>query len=88
MADFFLLLAAQFTSYLNLTFNYRAIAHKKYVWIAATDGVACVVGYFLIKQVAEADSLWGLLGMVLGGASAGVLGTYLSASWDEKKHGI
>ena len=81
MRDFWLMMGVQFVSYLNLTFNFRAIAHEQYGWIVITDGLAVVIGYFIIRKVAKADSNWGLAGMTIGGSIAGVVGVWLTRTW-------
>ena len=81
MRDFILMMLVQFVSYLNLTFNFRAIAHEQYAWVCFTDGLAVVIGYFIIRRVAKAESNWGLMGMTIGGSAAGVAGIWLTRSW-------
>ena len=81
MRDFWLMMVVQFVSYLNLTFNFRAIAHEQYVWIMLTDGAAVVIGYFIIRKVSRAENNWSLAGMTIGGSAAGVLGVWLTRGW-------
>ncbi len=68
MRIFFLMFAVQFANYLNLTFNFRAIAHKKYQWAVCTDAMASMFTFFVIAKVAHEGTLEALAGMVLGGA--------------------
>ncbi len=79
--DFFLMMGVQFVSYLNLTFNFRAVAHEQYAVIALSDGAAVAIGYFIIRRIIKSEDGWGLGGMVVGGAAAGVVGTYLTRGW-------
>ena len=81
LRDFLLMMGVQFISYLNLTLNFRAIAHEQYVFIAITDGLAVVVSYFIIRKVSKADNNWALVGMTIGGSLAGMLGVWLTRSW-------
>ena len=79
--DFFLMMLVQFVSYLNLTFNFRAIAHEQYATIVITDGLAVIVSDLIIRKVSQADNNWGLAGMTIGGSLAGILGVWLTRSW-------
>ena len=81
MRDFFLMMLVQFISYLNLTFNFRAIAHEQYAWVCLTDGLAVVIGYFIIRKVSKAENGWSLAGMTIGGSLAGILGIWLTRNW-------
>lgn len=75
------MMGVQFVSYLNLTFNFRAVAHEQYAVILVSDGVAVAIGYYIIRRVSKAENSWGLAGMTIGGALAGVVGTWLTRSW-------
>lgn len=75
------MMLVQFISYLNLTFNFRAIAHEHYTAILITDGAAVVIGYFIIRKVSKAENNWSLAGMTIGGSIAGVLGVWLTRQW-------
>lgn len=80
---FFLMMVVQFISYLNLTFNFRAIAHGQYWVILVTDGAAVAISIFIVKRVsgAKTEFGWQEAGMVIGGSVAGVLGTWLTRGW-------
>lgn len=82
MNDFLALAALTFISYLNLTFNFRAIAHKKYWWAIGTDILASAISFASVKII-DASSTPGAFGMMLGGALASALGIYLTRRWDE-----
>lgn len=71
----------QFIGYFNLTFNYRAVAHEKYLVIAVSDMLAVLIAYTIIRRVVKQESKWMLLGMMVGGALAGVVGTWITRSW-------
>lgn len=73
--------ALQFVSYLNLTINFRAIAHEQYVFACLSDGVACILGYTIVKRVSGDKSRWGVVGMTVGGMGAAVVGIYLTRTW-------
>lgn len=81
MREFLLMMAVQFLSYLNLTLNFRAIAHEQYLWVAGTDALAVGISYFIIRKVSKAEDGWGLVGMMIGGSMAGVLGIWLTRNW-------
>jgi hypothetical protein len=71
----------QFLSYANLTINIRAIAHQEYLWACLSDGAACLLSYFIVKRIAGDKSRWGVLGMLIGGMLAAVVGIWLTRSW-------
>lgn len=81
MRDFFLFAGLQFVSYLNLTINFRAIAHKQYAFAILTDGAASLLAYTIVRRVAGDKSRWGLIGMTLGGMCAATVGIYLTRAW-------
>lgn len=81
MKDFALFGAFQFVSYLNLTINFRAIAHEQYGFAVVTDGVACILSYTIVRRIAGDKSRWGIVGLTLGGMCAAVVGIYLTRAW-------
>ncbi len=81
MKIFALMFVVQFCNYLNLTFNFRAIAHKKYQWAVGTDAMASMFTFFIIAKVAHEGTYEALAGMVLGGALASAVGIYLTQHW-------
>lgn len=81
MIAFLLGLVAQFISYTNLVVNIRAISHKHYAWAVITDGLASLIGYFIVKRVAENKSKWLPVGMCVGGMLASIVGIWLTEHW-------
>lgn len=81
MRDFLMFAVLQFISYLNLTVNFRAIAHEQYVFAIFTDGLACVIGYTVVRRISGDKSRWGVVGMTLGGMCAAVVGIWLTRAW-------
>lgn len=81
MRNVALLGALQFLSYLNLTINYRAIAHEQYLAACVSDGIACLLGYTVVKRIAEDKSRYGVVGMVVGGMCAAVVGIWVTRAW-------
>lgn len=81
MKDFLTFGALQFISYLNLTINFRAIAHEQYAFAVVTDGVACFLSYTVVKRIAGDKSRWGLVGLILGGSFAALVGIWLTRTW-------
>jgi len=71
----------QFTHYLVLTVNFRAIAHKRWRWAIVTDAAAVMFSYFIVQQVANAEGYTVLAGMMLGGSAAAVAGIKLTEGW-------
>lgn len=81
MSAFLTMALAQFISYTNLVVNIRAIAHQEYVFATITDGLASLIGYFIVKRVAKNDSPWAPWGMAVGGMLASVVGIYITRMW-------
>lgn len=79
--DVALMAGAQFISYVNLTINFRAIAHAQYAAAGLSAGTAAFLAYLMVRRVSHAESHWGLLGMVVGGAIADMVGIWLTRSW-------
>lgn len=81
--QFFLMLGVQFLSYLNLTVNFRAIAHNQRLIAMGTDALAVVISIFIIKRVSGSKAPWTLkeTGMVIGGSLAAFAGMRLTQSW-------
>jgi hypothetical protein len=75
------MMAVQFISYLNLTFNFRAMAHMQYTVVVFTDAMAVALSVFIIRKVSKAENNWGLAGQMIGGSVAGVLGMWLTRMW-------
>lgn len=83
MKDFAMFAALQFVNYLNLTVNFRAVAHEQYAFACASDGVACVLSYTIVKRISGDKSRMGIVGMTLGGMCAAIVGIWLTRSWGE-----
>jgi hypothetical protein len=79
--DFAMFAALQFIHYLNLTINFRAIAHEQYVAACLSDGFACVLSYTIVKRISGDKSRLGVIGMTVGGMGAAVLGIWLTREW-------
>lgn len=79
--DFFLMMGVQFTYYMILTVNFRAIAHQQYVAVAFTEAGAVLSAYIIVRKIAKNDNPLTVVGMIVGGVLAGLLGTYLTRTW-------
>jgi hypothetical protein len=79
--DFAAFALMQFVSYLNLTINFRAIAHEQYTFAVITDGLACVLSYTIVRRIAGDKSRWGVAGLVVGGSCAALVGIWLTRAW-------
>lgn len=84
VADFFLAALLQFTHYVVLTVNYRAVAHKQTRWAMATDAAAVLFSYFIIRNIAEADGFVILAGMLVGGTMAAWAGIKATEEWGDE----
>lgn len=71
----------QFVSYLNLTINFRAIAHEQYVVAFFTALFAGLLAYAIVRMISHDDRHRILPGLVIGGAFADVIGIWLTRSW-------
>ena len=81
MKDFALFAALQFLNFLVLVINIRAISHEQIAAAIVTDGLACVLGWTLIKRVSQASSWPARVGYVAGGMSASWVGIWLTRTW-------
>lgn len=81
MRDMLVMGAAQFTQYVVLTINFRSIAHAQYAAAGLSAGTAAILGYYMTRKVARAETHWGLLGMVIGGGVADMIGIWLTRQW-------
>lgn len=80
---FLLMAGMQFVSYVNLTVNYRAIAHKQIPVAMCTDALAGLISFWFVRKIARDDShpTAALLGVMLGGSLAAGIGIWLTSSW-------
>lgn len=85
MKMFFLMMLVQFISYLNLTINFRAIAHYHLIVAMVTDGLAVAISIFIVQRVSSPEKPvrwgWQESGMVIGGSLAAVAGLHLTRTW-------
>lgn len=73
--------ALQFASYLNLTVNFRAIAHEQYAFAGGSAAMAAILAWVMVRNVVKDESRYGLLGLVIGGAVADMSGIWLTRMW-------
>jgi 5-hydroxyisourate hydrolase-like protein (transthyretin family) len=75
----------QLASYVNLTINFRAIAHAQYAYAGVTAATASFLAWVIVKVITDEDdkkkSVPLLLGMMVGGGCADMLGIYLTRTW-------
>lgn len=81
MRDFLLMAVVQFTQYVVLTINFRAIANEQYLWAGGTAATASLLGYTIVKRIVRDDTRYGMAGMMVGGALADMTGIFLTRSW-------
>lgn len=81
MIEFALFFALQFITYLVLTLDYRAVAHKKYGWVLVTNLILPGLSWFMIQYIGEAEGYVGLAGVSVGGALAALVGLKLTEKW-------
>jgi uncharacterized membrane protein YoaK (UPF0700 family) len=79
--------AAQFVQYVVLTINFRSIAHGMYAAAGLSAASASVIGALLSRKVArendERKTRLAILGMMVGGACADMLGIWLTRGWGQ-----
>jgi hypothetical protein len=75
LRTFALMALVQFISYTNLTINIRAIASGNIPLAMVTDCLAAGIGYLIVRRIAkDDDSISTLLGLMLGGSLAALVG--------------
>lgn len=78
MATFTLFFTLMFVNYGLLCVNYRMVARGSYWGTAWTDAAISGLGFTLIRQVAEANTLVAQAGYIIGGVCGSMLGLYLT----------
>jgi hypothetical protein len=79
MRTFILFFALQFTLYLLVTVNFRAIAQARYGWTILTDTLISAAQFWIIRKVGtSADNSIAWFGFVVGGAAGSTVGIWLS----------
>jgi hypothetical protein len=74
--------AIQFVSYVNLTINFRAIAHEQYSIAALTATLAALNAYYIVRLIShEEKGHAALFGMVVGGVCGDLMGIWLTRAW-------
>jgi hypothetical protein len=81
MREFFIMAGVQFVSYLNLTINYRAIAHGQIGAAMVTDAMAGLIAYVIVRRIVKSEGHLAVAGMMVGGSLAAAAGMWLTATW-------
>ena len=82
LRTFVMFFSLQFVQYLNITVDYRAIAHKQYVIVALTNLLAPVLSWVMVVNIKNKDGHWlGMVAVALGGAASALLGIWLTRAW-------
>ena len=81
MRNFGISAGVQFTSYVVLTINFRAIAHEQYAFAAITAMLAALLSYTIVKRIQHDDNRSTLAGMMCGGTLGDLAGIYLTRFW-------
>lgn len=71
----------QFVSYLNITIDYRAVAHREYAIAACTNMVAPVIAWVMVSRISHDKGKAGMVAVALGGAASTLLGIWLTRTW-------
>ena len=75
---FLLFFALMLLNYGLLTVNYRMIARGHYLGTACSDAAIALLGFTIIRHVAQTDVLVAQVGYVCGGVCGSLLGLYLT----------
>ena len=78
MRTFLLFFGLMFLNYGLNCINFRMVARGSYWGTAWSDAAIAVLGFTLIRRVAETDALVAQLGYVSGGVCGSMLGLYLT----------
>ncbi len=82
MKEFFLFFVLQSVLYLNLTIDYRAVAHQQYALAAVTNIIAPILSWVMVKRIGTAkNETLGMVAVATAGALSTVLGMYLTRAW-------
>ena len=81
MRNFFISAGVQYTSYITLTINFRAIAHGQYAAAAITAMLAALLSYTIVRRIQNSDNRTTLAGMMVGGTLGDLSGMYLTRFW-------
>lgn len=81
MRNFLVSAGVQYTSYVVLTVNFRAIAHEQYTFAAITAMTACLLSYTIVKRIQRDDNRTTLAGMMCGGTLGDLSGIWLTQTW-------
>ena len=78
MTTFCLFFALMALNYGLIAINMRMVARGSYLGTAWSDAVIAVLGFTLIRQIAETDALVAQFGYVSGGVCGSMLGLWLT----------
>lgn len=78
MRTFALFFTLMFVNYGLNAINFRMVARCSYWGTAWSDAAIAVLGFTLIRQVAETNALVAQVGYVCGGVCGSMLGLYLT----------
>lgn len=78
MRTFATFFALMFLNYGLNAINFRMVARCSYRGTALTDAAIAVLGFTLIRQVAETSALTAQVGYVCGGVCGSMLGLWLT----------
>ena len=81
LRDFLIGLAVQFTSYIVLTINFRAIASERYLIAGGTAALAAILAYTIVRRIVKDETRATLAGMITGGSLGDMAGIWLTRVW-------
>lgn len=76
-----LLFVLQFISYFNVTVDMRAVNHDQYAVAAATNMVAPIIAWVMVKKVSSSRDNWGMVAVAIGGVTSTWAGMWLTRWW-------
>lgn len=75
------LFGIQFTYYMLLTLNYRAIGAANYLATFVTDIAVASLVFMSVQRVAKAETLHERLAYICGGATGAIVALWVSTHW-------
>ncbi len=80
--NYLALFFGQALNFLLIVVNIRACAQSRYLMVAVTDFVVCILNFTLFKLIAEAHSWGEALAYAAGGTAGSLFALWLTRRWD------
>ncbi len=67
-----------FTAYLLLIYNYRAVAQGRYIESIISDGLIAAMGFSMLKKIGAANTVEERIAFITGGIIASGVGIWIT----------